>query len=134
MTGKYDGAIVVLYYEPVDGLATFLKGITGLNYEYKEMKFNCPGINENIIPSLVQYALWGGSPPWPIFDLAKEYLRKKSDTFVVVQVCLGYPTPPHTLMSEVVIDLKDYLSGEWPKSLLDSLPIEGIIKDYELVT
>jgi hypothetical protein len=119
--------------ESIDGLAIFMEGEDGLNYEYKEMKVHSPYLIEHVVPELIQYGLWPGSYSWPIFDLAKEYLRKKGGTFIVIMICLGYPTPPHTLMPEVVVDLKEHKSGEWPKGLVDSLPEEKTMKDYELV-
>jgi hypothetical protein len=119
--------------EAIDGVATLIEGGGGLSYEYKKMKVHSPRITEIVIPELIQYGLRQGSDEWPIFDLAKEYLNKKGETFIIIEICLGYPMPPHTMMPEVAIDLKGFKSGEWPKTLIDSLPEEGIMKDYELV-
>ena len=111
--------------EPIDGLATFIKGETSLSYLYKEMRFSYFYF-ENVIPGLVQYGLGRGAPIMPIFDLAKDYLRRGGNTFIVIEVCLGYPTPSHMLMPEMVLDLKGLTSETWPKSLLDSLPDEPV--------
>jgi len=50
----------------------------------------------------------------------------------VVLIWLGDPKPLDSRMSEVVLDLRDYISGEWPKSLLDTLPEEKVLKDYNV--
>ncbi|MDR0508678.1 MAG: hypothetical protein LBG63_02465 [Candidatus Methanoplasma sp.] len=111
--------------EPIDGLATFIKGGKELDYIYKNMRFGYLYF-DNVIPGLVQYVLWQGAPVMPIFDLAKDYLRKGGETFIVIEVCQGYPTPSHMLMPETVLDLKDHISETWPRSLLDSLPDEPV--------
>ena len=115
----------------VEDLVVFTGGSDSLNYTFKEMGFNCPGINENVLPGLIQYGVGHSLRIGPVFDLAKEYLSKKGKTFIVIMICLGYQTPSHTLMPEVVLDLKDHEPRVWPQSLIDHLPEERTWKEYD---
>lgn len=114
----------------VDGVVKGKVGNDRKNYRYKDMRFYNPGLDYLIIPDMIQYGVGQGSYDWPIFDLAKEYLRKVGNDFIVMEICLGYETPPHTVMSELTLDLNCPMIGEWPQSLLDTLPEKSIIKDY----
>ena len=125
MSGK------VLFFTdvPVDDIAEFI-GEDSMVFEYKKMVFSCPGLDEIIIPGMNQYGLEQGHDEKTIFDLSKEYLRKIGETFFVVEILQGYRYPSITMMPEVVLDLKDSVSGEWPRSLLETLPEVSIEKDF----
>lgn len=120
---------------PVGGLATLIGGIGGSDdhdYVYKDMSFfRLNNDAPEIIPGLVQYGIWPGFN-LQIFDLAKEYLSKVGDVFILVKICQGYPTPPHTLMPEITVDLRGSIPGEWPPFFLDTLPDKKVWKDYRL--
>ncbi|MDR0509366.1 MAG: hypothetical protein LBG63_06075 [Candidatus Methanoplasma sp.] len=72
---------------PIGGLATYIGGSEdngSIDYRYKEMMFSCPCIiPSDIIPGLVQYGIWPGFSLW-IFDLAKEYLMKVGNVFILI--------------------------------------------------
>ncbi|WP_048113390.1 hypothetical protein [Candidatus Methanoplasma termitum] len=119
--------------ESVTELARYIGGEYP-NYDYKGMVFSQPGLIEpvEIIPGMIQHGLALWADVLRIFDLAKEYYEKNKGQFIVVEIWLGYPIPPHTLMHETTIDLKDHVSGKWPKPLIDTLPDEKLLKDYRL--
>ena len=118
--------------KPIDELTSINSENIDAEYRYKTMLLYRLGREApELIPHLVQYGIYPGFS-LHIFDLAKEYLSKIGDTFIIIEVCMGYPTPSQTLMPEIILDLKDFVSGAWPPSLLDTLPDEKIIKDYNL--
>ena len=126
------GQILFFTDKSVGDLVKIISEGSGTDYDYNGMKFNSPGLTCQVIPEMMQYALWPGANSRLLFDLAREHLRKIGGTFIVLEVCLGYPIPPLSLMPEEVLDLKDHVSGEWPQSLLDTLPDERVWKDYRL--
>jgi len=138
MVGRRIMTLLILFFtdKPVDELvtvtSTILEGDTYAEYQYKTMPlYRLSKQVPEMIPDLVQYGMYPGFS-LHIFDLAKEYLSKVGDTFIIIKVCMGYPTPSQTLMPETTIDLKDLISGMWPSSLLDTFPDEKMEKDYRL--
>ena len=123
------GKILFFTDEPIDDIAAFI-GEDSMVYEYKKMVFSCPGLDEIIISNMNQYGVEQGQDEKTIFDLSKEYLRKIGETFFVVEIIQGYRYPTKAMMPEVVLDLKDAISGEWPQSLLDTLPDVSVEKDF----
>ncbi|WP_148305860.1 hypothetical protein [Candidatus Methanoplasma termitum] len=70
--------------------------------------WNPNGIRDRSIPDMFEYWIAYGSTSWSIFDFAKEYLKRVGDTVIVIEVCLGHPIPPYSIMPEITVDIRDF--------------------------
>ena len=117
--------------QPIDGIVAFEGISAGIRrYRYKDITIYDSTPDECVLPRMVNYGLHYIDPVLPLIDLAKEYFKKGGKEFIVIKIWMGYPTPSHELMPEVIIDIKDTVSGEWPRMFIETLPDEIIAKDY----
>ena len=117
--------------QPIDGIVAFEGISAGIRrYRYKDITISDLTPIECVLPRLVNYGVRYIDPDLPLIKLAKEYFKKGGKEFIVINIWMGYPTPSHELMPEVVIDIKDTVSQGWPRTFIETLPDEIMDKNY----